>query len=138
MSEMTKYERLSHERKRLQSEGLAPSWLSTSGYQLLTEKSYLNTAETPKRMYERIAERASMLTDVRIPPNFGYDDWNLSEIVFGMPVDLCFQLTREEDETPPTVENNPRLGSTRRLAGEQRRYCSGRAKLAGYYLSFER
>lgn len=76
MAEMTKYERLSHERKRLQSEGLAPNWLSTAGFQLLSGKSYLNTAETPLNMYERIARRAAELTSIEIPENWGYDNWN--------------------------------------------------------------
>ena len=76
MSSMTKYERLSHERKRLQSEGLAPAWLSTAGFQLLTEKNYLNTAETPLDMYTRIADRAAELTKVEIPNGFGYKNWH--------------------------------------------------------------
>lgn len=76
MPSMTKYESLSHERKRLQAEGLAPYWMSTAGFQLLTEKSYLNTAETPKDMYTRIAKRASELTKVAIPSDWGYATWN--------------------------------------------------------------
>ena len=62
-----KYERLSHRRKQLQSDGLAPSWLSTAGYQLLDNQSYLNTAETPRDMYQRIANRAAELTTFQIP-----------------------------------------------------------------------
>ena len=72
---MNKYEQLSHTRKQLQSDGLAPDWLSTSGYQLLSERTYLNTAETPKDMYTRIAHRASELTDFSIPQDWGYSDW---------------------------------------------------------------
>lgn len=49
--------------------------MSTASYQLLTEKSYLNTAETPKDMYTRIAERAAELTEFEIPSHFGYDSW---------------------------------------------------------------
>ena len=75
MSSMTKYERLSHTRKSLQADGLAPSWLSTAGYQLLTERSYLNTAETPIDMYNRIASRAAELTTVQIPSDWGYHSW---------------------------------------------------------------
>jgi ribonucleoside-diphosphate reductase alpha chain len=71
----TKYERLSHKRKQLQNDGLAPSWLSTAGYQLLVNQNYLDTAETPKDMYTRIAKRAAELTKFEIPKDFGYDTW---------------------------------------------------------------
>jgi len=76
MSGSTKYEKLSFRRKFLQSEGLAPDWLSTAGFQLLTERNYLNTAETPLSMYSRIAQRASELTDFEIPSDWGYENWN--------------------------------------------------------------
>jgi len=72
---MTKYERLSHERKQLQRENLAPNWLSTSGLQMLTEKHYLNVGEKPIDMYIRIAKRAEELTAVQIPVNYGYLNW---------------------------------------------------------------
>lgn len=75
MSNMTKYEKLSRDRKRLQSENLAPDWLSTAGFQLLTEKNYLDTAETPLKMYQRIADRATELTNVAIPTDWGYTTW---------------------------------------------------------------
>lgn len=70
-----KYEQLSHTRKQLQADGLAPNWMSTASYQLLTEKSYLDTAETPYDMYERIAVRAAELTEFEIPAYFEYDSW---------------------------------------------------------------
>lgn len=70
-----KYERLSHMRKQLQADGLAPEWMSTASYQLLTGQDYLDTAETPKDMYLRIAKRAAELTEFDIPPYFGYDTW---------------------------------------------------------------
>lgn len=70
-----KYELLSHKRKQLQTDGLAPKWMSTASYQLLTEKSYLDTAETPKDMYTRIAKRAAELTDFEIPAYLGYATW---------------------------------------------------------------
>ena len=69
------YEKLSHERKRLQSLNLAPSWYSTASFQLLTNKHYLDTAETPRDMYTRIARRAADLTLAPLPPKFGYDSW---------------------------------------------------------------
>ena len=72
---MNKYEQLSHERKQLQRDGLAPEWLSTAGYQLLTEKDYLDTAETPMDMYNRIALRADQLTKFQIPEHYGYESW---------------------------------------------------------------
>lgn len=70
-----KYERLSHMRKQLQADGLAPEWMSTASYQLLTGQDYLDTAETPRDMYLRIAKRAAELTEFAIPTYFGYDTW---------------------------------------------------------------
>lgn len=71
-----KYEKLSHKRKQLQADGLAPDWMSTASYQLLENQSYLNTAETPYDMYQRIANRAAELTTFQIPSYFGYPSWN--------------------------------------------------------------
>ena len=70
-----KYERLSHMRKQLQADELAPEWMSTASYQLLTGQDYLDTAETPRDMYLRIAKRAAELTEFDIPTYFGYDTW---------------------------------------------------------------
>lgn len=70
-----KYERLSHMRKQLQADGLAPEWMSTASYQLLTGQDYLDTAETPRDMYLRIAKRAAELTEFDIPTYFGYGTW---------------------------------------------------------------
>lgn len=72
---MNKYEQLSYVRKELQRQGNAPDWFTTAGYQLVTENGYLNTGETPKAMYERIAKRAAELTSFEIPKDFGYDNW---------------------------------------------------------------
>lgn len=72
---MNKYEQLSHERKELQRNGKAPDWYTTSAYQLLTENEYLDTAETPIDMFNRIANRASELTTLKIPKDFGYNSW---------------------------------------------------------------
>lgn len=73
---LNKYERLSHQRKALQKEGLAPDWMTTAGYQLLTENNYLNTAETPRDMYYRIAARAAELTTFPLPSYLGEVDWH--------------------------------------------------------------
>ena len=70
-----KYEQLSHKRKQLQSDGLAPEWMSTASYQLLANQNYLNTAETPRDMYHRIARRAAELTKFQIPAYFEFDSW---------------------------------------------------------------
>lgn len=72
---MNKYERLSHQRKQLQKSGLAPEWMSTASYQLLTEQHYLDVAETPRDMYTRIAKRAAELTEFTIPTYLGYETW---------------------------------------------------------------
>ena len=72
---MNKYERLSHTRKQFQADKLAPDWMSTASYQLLSGQDYLDTAETPHDMYERIAVRAAELTEFEIPTYLGYADW---------------------------------------------------------------
>ena len=69
---ITKYERLSHERKQLQLNGQAPEWLTTAGYQLLTEKNYLDVGETPIDMYRRLDYREGELTEVDIQESLGY------------------------------------------------------------------
>lgn len=71
-----KYERLSFQRKQLQSDGLAPDWFTTAAYQLVTDKNYLDTAETPRDMYTRLATRAAELTTFSIPADFGYASWH--------------------------------------------------------------
>lgn len=71
-----KYEQLSHRRKQLQLDGLAPEWMSTAGFQLLQNQGYLNTAETPHDMYQRIAQRAAELTTFQIPSYLGYPSWS--------------------------------------------------------------
>jgi len=75
MSAPNRYEQLSHTRKQLQKDGLAPNWMSTASYQLLTAQEYLDTAETPFDMYTRIAKRAAELTEFEIPSYLGYDSW---------------------------------------------------------------
>lgn len=70
-----KYERLSHKRKQLQADGQAPVWMTTAGYQMLSNKHYLDTAETPRDMYQRVATRAAELTTFPIPSYFGYTSW---------------------------------------------------------------
>lgn len=70
-----KYEQLSFKRKQLQAQGLAPDWMSTASYQLITEQNYLDRGETPRDMYNRIAKRAADLTTFTIPADFGYPDW---------------------------------------------------------------
>ena len=71
-----KYEQLSHKRKQLQADNLAPNWMSTASYQLLTGQDYLDTAETPRDMYTRISNRAAELTDFEIPSYLGYNSWD--------------------------------------------------------------
>lgn len=71
----TKYEKLSHKRKQLQADSLAPDWYTTAGFQLLTNQQYLDTAETPRDMYHRIAKRAAELIEFEIPSHYGYLSW---------------------------------------------------------------
>ena len=49
--------------------------MSTASYQLLANQNYLNTAETPRDMYHRIARRAAELTKFQIPAYFEFDSW---------------------------------------------------------------
>lgn len=72
---MNKYERLSHQRKQLQAENLAPKWMSTASFQLLVGQEYLDVAETPRDMYTRIAQQAADLTAFEIPSYLGYESW---------------------------------------------------------------
>lgn len=55
---MTKYEQLSRERKASQKRGDTPEWLTTGGYQLLTQK-YLD-GQTVRQRYQEIANTAAM------------------------------------------------------------------------------
>jgi ribonucleoside-diphosphate reductase alpha chain len=55
------YDRLSEERKKLQSQGLVPDWWSTGGFQLFKDK-YLYQADNPKEQYERIAATLAVHT----------------------------------------------------------------------------
>lgn len=55
------YSRLSEERKKLQAEGLAPSFWSTASYQLFKEK-YQYQADNPREQYERIARTLAVHT----------------------------------------------------------------------------
>lgn len=48
------YDKLSQERKKMQTDGTMPEWWSTGGWQLFKEK-YLYQASTPKEQYKRIA-----------------------------------------------------------------------------------
>lgn len=56
------YEELSEERKKLQEEGLLPTFFTTAGYQLLKSK-YLSKGETPKDRYMSVAKTAAQYTE---------------------------------------------------------------------------
>lgn len=54
------YKELSEERKRLQAEGLVPSWYSTGGYQMFKEKyEYQTNGRSVRGQFERIAKTAA-------------------------------------------------------------------------------
>lgn len=54
------YTKLSEERKRLQSEGLVPSWYTTAGYQMFKEKyEYQTNGRSVRGQFERIAKTAA-------------------------------------------------------------------------------
>ena len=46
----------SKERKDLQEKGLAPSWFTTMGWQLFSQKYLNGDSKTPKDQYQRIAK----------------------------------------------------------------------------------
>lgn len=56
------YDKLSEERKKLQAEGLCPSWWSTGGFQMFKEK-YQYQAANPYEQYMRIARTLSAHTE---------------------------------------------------------------------------
>jgi ribonucleoside-diphosphate reductase alpha chain len=77
-NKLSRYEKLSFRRKELQKQGLAPEWMTTAGYQLLVNKSYLLPGEEPRDMYLRVANRAAKLTEKKplSPKDYGYEHWD--------------------------------------------------------------
>jgi len=75
----SKYEQYSKTRKMLQKQGKAPEWMTTAGYQMLVEKNYLQTGETPIDMYARLAARAEHIYmfkfKLEVPAWLGYSNW---------------------------------------------------------------
>ena len=67
------YEQLSEERKEGQKSGTIPSWMVTSGYQLVKEK-YLSPGESVYDRYRAIADHAGQLADEMYPTRYG--DWS--------------------------------------------------------------
>ena len=55
------YDKLSKERKKMQSEGVMPEWYTTGGWQLFKNK-YLYRADNPKEQYQRIASTLAVHT----------------------------------------------------------------------------
>lgn len=53
------YEKLSDERKKLQADGEVPNWLTTMGWQMLKNKSYLYKTNSLKVTFERVAQTAA-------------------------------------------------------------------------------
>lgn len=50
------YEKLSNERKQLQTDGKIPTWMTTAGWQLIKNKNYIYKANSLKTVFERNAE----------------------------------------------------------------------------------
>ena len=53
---MSKQRNFSRERKELQKKDQMPSWMTTMGWQLFSEKYLNGDCKTPKDQYERIAK----------------------------------------------------------------------------------
>jgi hypothetical protein len=69
-------------------------WVSAQGIGLFPPQSGFAYHQTPIKLSQCMFKSEF----------FGFPDWNESETVFGVAVDLCFQITREEDNEDPTVE----------------------------------
>lgn len=76
--ENNNYEWYSTERKRLQKIQEAPIWMTTAGFQLLTDKKYLFFGETPRTMYRRISGRAAELISPLIDITLFNDDTGIT------------------------------------------------------------
>ena len=63
VNELSIYNKLSEERKKLQAEGECPEWYTTGGYQLFKEKYAYPDGSTPKQQYRRIADTLAVHTD---------------------------------------------------------------------------
>ena len=64
---MGKVRNFSKERKSLQEQGLAPEWLTTQGYQLLTTKYINGESKNPKDQYQRIAKTLAQYVGDKYP-----------------------------------------------------------------------
>lgn len=63
VKELSIYDELSEERKRLQQEGLLPNWVTTMAWQMLKEKYLSEKYPDLKAVYTRIAKHASQYTN---------------------------------------------------------------------------
>lgn len=64
---MSKYDIYSERRKAAQARKTVPMWMTTAGYQLLYNKNYLDTDETPKDRFQSIASVLSQPKYSRLP-----------------------------------------------------------------------
>ena len=64
---MSKYDIYSERRKAAQARKTVPMWMTTAGYQLLYNKNYLDTDETPKDRFQSIAYVLSQPKYSRLP-----------------------------------------------------------------------
>ena len=67
----------SKERKDLQTQGLAPDWMTTMGWQLFSEKYLNGDSKNPKDQYKRIAKTLAQYAPEEYPEFWnGVDYWN--------------------------------------------------------------
>lgn len=69
-------------------------WLSIQGIGLFPPQSGFAVHANPIKLHQAVFKSEF----------FGFPDWNNTENVLGYAADLCFQLTKQEDNTPPTIE----------------------------------
>lgn len=75
----------SSERKDLQSKGLAPTWFTTMGWQLFSQKYLNGDSKTPKDQYQRIAKTLAKFAPKEYP-----EFWNDSEYFAGLTWEDAF------------------------------------------------
>lgn len=63
VKELSIYDELSEERKRLQAEGKLPKWCTTLAYQMLKEKNFTKEYPDLQSVYTRIAKHAAQYTN---------------------------------------------------------------------------
>lgn len=74
---MSKVRNYSKERKEMQNNGTCPSWMTTMGWQLFSEKYLNGDSKTPYDQYKRISNTLAQYAPKEVPEFWGNTDyWN--------------------------------------------------------------